>query len=118
LNGNDHNAKRAEILSYFHNTFTLYEKLFEVLKDDKTFYMQPEKLRHPLVFYFGHTAVFYINKLRVARWLMERIDPKIEATCAIGVDEMSWDDLNSKHYDWPTIDRLRYFFFHEINVCC
>ena len=21
---------------------------------------------------------------------------------AIGVDEMSWDDLNDAHYDWPT----------------
>ena len=20
---------------------------------------------------------------------------------AIGVDEMSWDDLDNKHYDWP-----------------
>ena len=32
----------------------------------------------------------------------ERIDPVLESTCAVGVDEMSWDDLNSKHYDWPS----------------
>jgi len=78
-----------------------------VLKDDETFYMQPEKLRHPLVFYFGHTAVFYINKLRVSRVITERIDARVEATCAIGVDEMSWDDLNQEHYNWPTIPYLR-----------
>lgn len=100
-------AKKQEIREYFHKTFTVYERLFDVLVSDETFYMQPETLRHPLVFYFGHTAVFYINKLRVAGFLSDRIDAHIESTCAIGVDEMSWDDLNPKHYNWPTIARLR-----------
>ena len=27
--------------------------------------------------------------------------PRIEALVAIGVDEMSWDDLDETHYDWP-----------------
>ncbi len=22
---------------------------------------------------------------------------------AVGVDEMDWDDLNDKHYDWPSL---------------
>lgn len=22
---------------------------------------------------------------------------------AVGVDEMSWDDLNENHYDWPSV---------------
>jgi len=26
---------------------------------------------------------------------------------AIGVDEVSWDDLNNAHYDWPGADRVR-----------
>jgi putative 4-mercaptohistidine N1-methyltranferase len=39
--------------------------------------------------------------------LSERVDSQIESTCAIGVDEMSWDDLNPAHYKWPTIERLR-----------
>ena len=25
---------------------------------------------------------------------------------AIGVDEMSWDDLNEKHYDWPSVESV------------
>ena len=25
----------------------------------------------------------------------------------IGVDEMSWDDLNDQHYDWPTPERVK-----------
>jgi 5-histidylcysteine sulfoxide synthase/putative 4-mercaptohistidine N1-methyltranferase len=26
---------------------------------------------------------------------------------AVGVDEMSWDDLNDAHYDWPRVDEVR-----------
>ncbi len=26
---------------------------------------------------------------------------------AIGVDEMSWDDLDETHYDWPSVSELR-----------
>lgn len=64
-------------------------------------------MRHPLVFYFGHTAALYINKLVLGKYLSERINPRIESLVAVGVDEMSWDDLNEAHYDWPTIPELR-----------
>lgn len=26
---------------------------------------------------------------------------------AVGVDEMSWDDLNTSHYDWPSVEEVR-----------
>lgn len=26
---------------------------------------------------------------------------------AIGVDEMSWDDLDTSHYEWPPVAELR-----------
>jgi len=107
LEGDNIEAKREEIRKYFHDTYTLYEKLFEVLKSDDIFYMRPEPLRHPLVFYFGHTAALYINKLVLGKYLSERINPRIESLVAVGVDEMSWDDLNEAHYDWPTIPELR-----------
>ncbi len=103
----DPEEKRAEILKYFHDTWDLYEKLFEVLKGDETYYLRPEPLRHPLIFYFGHTASFFINKLSVTKLLETRIDPRIESMMAIGVDEMSWDDLDETHYDWPTVDEVR-----------
>lgn len=102
LSGTDPEAKRLEILDYFHKTFSLYESLFECLNGDEAFYARANTLRHPLIFYYGHTAVFFINKLNVAGLIKERIDPRLESLCAIGVDEMSWDDLNEKNYDWPT----------------
>jgi len=40
-----------------------------------------------------------VNKLILAQTISERINPTIEHMCAVGVDEMSWDDLNEAHYD-------------------
>lgn len=107
LNDGNPEEKRQEILAYFHNTYDIYEKLFEVLRSDKAYYMRADPLRHPLVFYLGHTAVFYINKLILAKLIDKRVNPGFESIFAIGVDEMSWDDLNEKHYDWPAIQEVQ-----------
>ena len=106
LAGDDVEAKRAEIRRYFHATFDRYESLFEVLAGDEAYYKKPISLRHPLIFYLGHTATFFINKLFVAGLIGERIDPRLESMFAVGVDEMSWDDLNEAHYDWPTVTEV------------
>ena len=101
LDGKDVEAKRRELLGYFVSTWEQYEALFSALKDE-ALYTTAESLRHPLIFYFGHTATFYVNKMILAQFTDARIDPDLEAMFAIGVDEMSWDDLDSAHYDWPT----------------
>jgi hypothetical protein len=99
--------KRAEIRAYFHATFDRYEQLFEVLTSDAAYYEKPIPLRHPLIFYFGHTATFFVNKLVLAGLLKTRINPRFESMFAVGVDEMSWDDLNDAHYDWPGVEQVR-----------
>lgn len=109
LTGQDANARRREIRDYFNHTFTLYERLYDCLADDSAFYKKAIPLRHPLIFYFGHTAVFFINKLHVAKLIPARLDPGLESMLAIGVDEMSWDDLDETHYDWPSVDRVRVY---------
>jgi len=106
LNGSSVEEKRAELLEYFIKTYELYEKLFEILLDDTVFYEQPESLRHPIIFYFGHTAAFYINKLVLSK-KVERINPSFESIFAIGVDEMNWDDLNQSRYQWPSVAETR-----------
>ncbi len=98
---------RQRIREYFHATFSIDEKLYESLAGDEVFYLRADPLRHPLVFYLGHTAVFYVNKLNIARILSRRINPRFESIFAVGVDEMSWDDLNEAHYDWPGIPEVR-----------
>ena len=39
--------------------------------------------------------------------LDQRIDPKFESLFAIGVDEMSWDDLNDANYNWPSVSEVQ-----------
>jgi 5-histidylcysteine sulfoxide synthase/putative 4-mercaptohistidine N1-methyltranferase len=107
LNSGTPEKKREEIRAYFHASYSIDERLYETLADDGAFYLRPEPLRHPLVFYLGHTASFYVNKLIVAKIIEERINPRFEALFAIGVDEMSWDDLNDGNYDWPTVAEVR-----------
>ena len=99
--------KREEIKKQFLQTYELDEKLFDLLKDKESLYQQPNRLRHPLIFYYGHTATFFINKLALANIIKKRVNPKFESIFAIGVDEMSWDDLNSRHYTWPTYEETK-----------
>jgi 5-histidylcysteine sulfoxide synthase/putative 4-mercaptohistidine N1-methyltranferase len=100
-------AKRAEIRRYFHQTCEIYDRLFALIRDDASYYERHEPLRHPLIFYFAHPAVFYVNKLTAGRHIPARLDARLEAMMAVGVDEMSWDDLNTAHYDWPAVATVR-----------
>ncbi len=103
LNQGSEAEKRQEIKTYFNYTFDQYESLFQLIVRPEAYYLRPEPLRHPLIFYFGHTATFFINKCILAKLISERVNETFESMFAIGVDEMSWDDLNDDHYDWPTL---------------
>ncbi|MDD3476524.1 MAG: 5-histidylcysteine sulfoxide synthase [Sulfurimonas sp.] len=107
LDGDNTQKKRQEIREYFHNTFSLFEKVFEVLKDDDVFYNKSEITRHPMIFYFGHTATFFINKLINMKIIKERVNPEFESIFAVGVDEMEWDDVESSNYKWPKVHDVR-----------
>ncbi|MCO4799988.1 MAG: 5-histidylcysteine sulfoxide synthase [Colwelliaceae bacterium] len=107
LSGNNIEEKRQEIKAYFANTWHSYESLFSLINNDEAYFLRPERLRHPLIFYFGHTATFFINKLILGKFISSRLNEKLEAVCAVGVDEMSWDDLDSNHYQWPSVSEVR-----------
>lgn len=107
LSGQSSEQKRVELKTYFNKTWDLYESLFSLINTDEAYFQRPESLRHPLIFYYGHTATFYINKLMLGKFINQRVNQHIEAICAVGVDEMSWDDLNTEHYAWPTVDEVR-----------
>ena len=51
LAGTDVEAKRAELLAYFHTTFDRYESLFEVLACEEAYFRKPISLRHPCLLY-------------------------------------------------------------------
>ena len=107
LDGSSEQEKRQEIKKYFHNTYELFEKVFEVLKNDEVFYEKSEITRHPMIFYFGHTATFFINKLIYMKIINERINPHYESIFAVGVDEMSWDDMENAKSNWPKVSEVR-----------
>jgi len=107
LSGDNIDAKRREIAAYFNATFDQYESLFETLVNDESYYQKSIPLRHPLIFYYGHTATFFINKLILSGLVKQRINPEFESMFAIGVDEMSWDDLNETHYNWPAVTEVK-----------
>jgi 5-histidylcysteine sulfoxide synthase len=116
-------ALRQQLHEYFVTTFDRYESLFETLACDQAYYEKSIPLRHPLIFYFGHTATFFVNKLLLARMIDTRINPRFESIFAVGVDEMSWDDLNDASYQWPTPaevkayrDQVRAMVIHVIET--
>ncbi|HTF95683.1 MAG TPA: 5-histidylcysteine sulfoxide synthase [Cellvibrio sp.] len=102
LRNGDETSMRRILRNYFLDTFSTYESLFECLANDQAFYTKSISLRHPLIFYYGHTATFFVNKLLLTRMISQRLNQRFESMFAVGVDEMSWDDLNDGNYQWPT----------------
>jgi 5-histidylcysteine sulfoxide synthase/putative 4-mercaptohistidine N1-methyltranferase len=100
-------AVRRDLIEAFHATQDRYEQLFETLACEAAWYEKPISLRHPLIFYFGHTATFFVNKLLLAGLIEARLNPRLESIFAVGVDEMSWDDLDDTRYEWPPIEAVR-----------
>ena len=52
----DPEAQRDQIRRYFHATFDKTEQLFALFTDPAAYYIKHEPLRHPPIFYYGHTA--------------------------------------------------------------
>lgn len=99
---------RQQILNYFQNTWALTETLFSALQSEEAYYTPPyHQLRHPMIFYFCHPAVLYVNKLRIAGLISHPINPYFEKLFETGVDEMSWDDLSKNQMRWPALEEIK-----------
>jgi len=97
---------REQLKAYFQNTWKMSDWLFESIIDDQTLYQNPDPLRHPLIFYLGHTATFYINKLVMSGGLEKGLNPEFEYLFAQGVDPEKPGDL-VKREDWPGVEQVR-----------
>jgi 5-histidylcysteine sulfoxide synthase len=89
------NCNTQSILDYFENAWQLEDILMKSLVGEDTFYLNPDPLRNTLIFYLGHSAVFYINKLIQVGLLEKRLNPDYEILFEIGVDPEIPEDLNS-----------------------
>ena len=98
---------RQQALDYFDNSWTLTEVLFSGLQGEEAFFRPPyHRLRHPMLFYYGHPPALYINKLRVAGLIEKPLNPYFERLFETGVDEMRWDDLSKNEMRWPRIQEV------------
>lgn len=102
-------SSRQELLDYFNNSWTLTETLFSALASEEAYYLRPyHKLRHPMIFYYGHVVSVYINKLRVAGLIDKPLNAEFEKLFEVGVDEMRWDDLHEGNQQiWPPLAEVR-----------
>lgn len=110
---------RADLKQYFDNSWQLTETLFSALQGEEAFMRPPyHDLRHPLIFYYGHPACFYVNKLRLAGLLDRGVDPYFESIFETGVDEMRWDDLSKNHMSWPSVAEVHAYRQEVYKVVC
>ncbi len=91
---NLHNCDRQEILAYCQRAWQIEDCLMRSLVNPETFYTNPDPLRNLLIFYLGHSAVFYINKLVRVGLITARINPDFEILFEIGVDPEKPDHIS------------------------
>ena len=101
---NINKVDKESIRKYFLNTWNLTEYLFSSIKSSETYYLSPDSRRNPLVFYYGHVAAFYINKLKLSGLINEDIDADLEYLFSVGVDPKNKNELGQK--DWIALDKV------------
>ncbi|PPJ63524.1 5-histidylcysteine sulfoxide synthase [Cuspidothrix issatschenkoi] len=96
------------LLNYFENSWILEETLMKSLIGEDTFYLKPDPLRNPLIFYLGHSAVFYINKLIQVGLIKRRINPEYETLFEIGVDPETPAEIDAviEGIKWPDVTEV------------
>lgn len=99
---------RETLLAYFDSAWELEESLMKSAIAPETFALSPDPLRNPLIFYLGHSAVFYINKLIGVELLSQRLNPAYETLFAVGVDPETPGELNeaTEAGVWPEVEAV------------
>lgn len=102
-------CNNQEIFDYFDRAWRLEDRLLESLVGEEAFYLNPDPLRNPLIFYLGHSPVFYINKLIQVGLLEKRLNSNYEILFEIGVDPEKPEELNQAiaHLKWPAVAKTR-----------
>ena len=107
----DIHSDKEEYLKYFNNCWLLTEALFSSLKYKESFYKTPyHQLRHPLIFYYGHVASLYVNKMLLAGLIDKPLNKEFEKILEIGVDEMTWDvDIKNNKIEWSDLEEIKLY---------
>lgn len=100
---------REALKEHLLEAWRLTDWLFSGLVDDAVFQRQPDPLRNPLIFYFGHPAAFTLNKLGLAGLREAPLDARLQRVLAMGVDPVEPEDLDVSRESWPTAAEVRDF---------
>lgn len=92
------------MIEQFQNAWELTDYLFSALPNSQASSLQPEPLRQPLIFYYGHPAAFHAVKLRSAGYLHEPVDAELESLLQRGVDPAVSSELPTNQ--WPPLARV------------
>jgi 5-histidylcysteine sulfoxide synthase len=105
---NLNDCDRQAIVEYFTEAWLLEDSVMKSLVGDETFYLNPDPLRNPLIFYLGHSANFYINKLLRVGLLKHNLNLEYEKLFAVGVDPENSQQLSKAiaHVEWPEITEV------------
>lgn len=105
----------ASLLKYFHNSWFLSDVLYSSITKPNAIYTAPDPLRHSLIFYLGHTAVFYMNTLKKSGILQKGINVEYENLFAKGVDPKTEKELNS-NFLWPKEEEVWRYRSHVFEM--
>ncbi len=86
---------RAVLCAYLDDTWRLSDRLFDALVDAERDRLRPAPLRNPLIFYYGHTASFYVNKLAAADLFDGPQHARLDRLFATGVDPHRSNELDT-----------------------
>ncbi|MDJ0509354.1 MAG: 5-histidylcysteine sulfoxide synthase [Crocosphaera sp.] len=100
------NCSQDLLLGYFKNAWELEDILLKSIIKPETFYINPDPLRNPLIFYLGHSAAFYINKLIQVDLLQQSLNSDYEILFELGVDPENAEELNQAiaNINWPQVE--------------
>ena len=87
---------RQNVWAYYHRAWHLEDHLWQSLVGTEPFYLNPDSLRNLLIFYLGHSAAFYINKLLQVGLLEKPLNPVYEERFAVGVDPEKPQEIEGK----------------------
>lgn len=96
---------RQTLINYFQEAWQLEDMLLKSLVGEDTFYLNPDPLRNPLIFYLGHSPSFYINRLVQVGLLEKCLNQDYEILFGVGVDPEIPEELNQAiaHMEWPEV---------------
>ncbi len=95
------------VRQYFEASWARYEWLFSGLNHtDAALQRQPHPFRNKLAFYYGHSAAFYVQKLRLAGLIDAPVDPELDEFLERGVSPKNAGDISNRQA-LPSTERLR-----------